>query len=175
MGRFTKDIFSYGDIKIIGSYAHVHVGKFTSIADYVKAIMLGHNSENVSTFPFNHKNFSSHFSGTKGNHPKKYGSIRIGNDVWIGYEAVLMGGITISDGAIVAAHSLVTKDVKPYEIVGGIPAKHIKFRFSEKDIKLLLKIKWWDWPIKEIQKAANLLCNSNLVEFFEYCQKNNKI
>lgn len=167
MGRITLGKFTYGNIKIIGQAGHIHVGKFTSIADEVKALMLGHNPKNISTFPFNHKLFSSSFPNSSGKHPIKYGNIQIGNDVWIGYNAIILGGITIADGAIIAAGSMVTKDVLPYEIVGGNPAKHIKFRFSEKDIRLLLEIKWWDWPIEKIQQVAGLLCNENLTEFLK--------
>lgn len=169
MGRITLGKFSYGNIKVIGQAGHVHVGNFTSIADEVKVLMLGHNPKNISTFPFNHKLFSSSFSNISGNHPVKYGNLTIGNDVWIGYNSIIMGGLNISDGAIIAAGSMVTKDVSPYEIVGGNPAKHIKLRFSEKDIELLLRIKWWNWPIERIQAVAGLLCNENLTDFFKYC------
>lgn len=175
MGRVTKDIYSYGDIKVIGANAHVHIGKFTSIADNVKAIMLGHNPDNISTFPFNHKLFLKTFGSIKGNHPKKYGSINIGSDVWLGYNTTIFGGINISDGAIIAANSTVTRNIKPYEIVGGIPAKYISFRFSEEVIDLLLKVKWWDWPINEIKKASSILCNNQINDFINYCKSNNKL
>lgn len=79
------------------------------------------------------------------------GDIIIGNDVWIGYEAVIMSGVTIGDGAIIASRAVVTKDVPPYTIVGGIPAKTIRKRFSDDDIAALQKMKWWDWPIEQIQ------------------------
>lgn len=80
------------------------------------------------------------------------GDIIIGNDVWIGYEAVIMAGITIGDGAIVAARAVVTKDVPPYTIVGGTPAKVIRKRFPDDTITTLLTLKWWDWPPETIQK-----------------------
>ena len=79
------------------------------------------------------------------------GDIIIGNDVWIGYEAVIMSGVTIGDGAIIASRAVVTKDVPPYTIVGGVPAKTIRKRFSDDDIAALQKMKWWDWPIEQIQ------------------------
>lgn len=82
------------------------------------------------------------------------GDIVIGNDVWIGYEAVVLAGVTIGDGAIVAARAVVTKDVPPYTIVGGVPARPIRRRFSDSEIDQLLELKWWDWPDEKI--AANL-------------------
>ena len=78
--------------------------------------------------------------------------ITVGNDVWIGFEAVIMAGVTIGDGAVIGARALVTKDIPPYTIVGGVPAKPIKKRFSEKTIETLLQIRWWDWPKEKIQK-----------------------
>ena len=83
------------------------------------------------------------------------GNIVIGNDVWIGYEAIILAGVTIGDGAIIGTRAVVTKDVPPYTIVGGIPAKAIRLRFPKKDIEQLLELKWWDWSIEKI--SENLL------------------
>ena len=80
------------------------------------------------------------------------GDIVIGNDVWIGYEAVIMAGVTIGDGAIIGARAVVTKDVPPYTIVGGVPARDIRRRFSDDVIARLLELKWWDWPAEQIQR-----------------------
>ena len=80
------------------------------------------------------------------------GDIVIGNDVWIGYEAVILSGVTIGDGAIIGTRALVTKDIPPYTIVGGIPAKPIRKRFTEKEISILLDKKWWDWPKEKIAR-----------------------
>lgn len=82
------------------------------------------------------------------------GDIVVGNDVWIGYEAVILAGVTIGDGAIVAARAVVTKDVPPYTIVGGVPARPIRTRFPQPEIDRLLALRWWDWPAEKI--AANL-------------------
>ena len=82
------------------------------------------------------------------------GDIIIGNDVWIGYEAVILAGVTIGDGAIIAARAVVTRDVPPYTIVGGVPAKPIRKRFSDWEINQLQALRWWDWPPEKI--AANL-------------------
>ena len=81
------------------------------------------------------------------------GDIVLGNDVWIGYEAVILAGVTIGDGAVVGARAVVTKDVPPYTIVGGVPAKPIRKRFSQEKIDTLLKIKWWNWPEERIRQS----------------------
>ena len=90
------------------------------------------------------------------------GDIVIGNDVWIGYEAVIMAGVTIGDGAIIGARAVVTKDVPPYTIVGGVPAKQIRKRFSDETISELLNLKWWDWPIEKISRNIELIKSGNL-------------
>lgn len=100
-------------------------------------------------------------------HPSCKGDIFVGNDVWIGAKSTIMSGVKIGDGAVVGAGSMVTKDVKPYSIVAGNPAKHIKFRFSEKQIDSLLKIKWWDWTEDRIKTEALNLWSNNLDEFID--------
>ena len=80
------------------------------------------------------------------------GDIVIGNDVWIGYEAVILAGVTIGDGAVIGARAVVTKDIPPYTIVGGVPAKPIRKRFPQETIDHLLKIKWWNWPEERIRQ-----------------------
>jgi acetyltransferase-like isoleucine patch superfamily enzyme len=109
------------------------IGSFTSIAPDVR-IFLGdeHRTDLVSTYPFGK--------------PTTKGNVTIGNDVWIGYGATIMSGVIIGDGAVIAARSHVVKSVHPYEVVGGNPARHIKFRFDEETIALLLELKWWDMP-----------------------------
>lgn len=98
-------------------------------------------------------------------HPSCKGDIVIGNDVWIGAKSTIMSGIKISDGAVVGAGSTVTKDVPPYAIVAGNPAKIVKYRFSEDIIEKLLQIKWWEWDEKKIKENAMLMWSSN-VEIF---------
>ena len=81
------------------------------------------------------------------------GDIIIGNDVWIGYEAVIMAGVHIGDGAVIAARAVVTKDVPPYTIVGGTPARKIRMRFEEETIARLQQIQWWNWPVEKIRQS----------------------
>ena len=85
------------------------------------------------------------------------GDIVIGNDVWIGYDAVIMAGVTIGDGAIIGTRAVVTKDVEPYSIVGGVPAKEIRKRFAPDVIKKLTELQWWNWAQDKIQKSLNAI------------------
>lgn len=91
------------------------------------------------------------------------GDILIGNDVWIGYEAVIMAGVTIGDGAILGTRAVVTKDVSPYTIVGGMPAKSIRKRFDDVTIERLLKLRWWNWPIGQIARNIHAI-QAGLIE-----------
>ncbi|TQQ85238.1 CatB-related O-acetyltransferase [Peptacetobacter hominis] len=139
------------------------IGKYCSIACGAKFIFnsANHTLSSLSTYPF--PLFFEEWGLDKKDVTKSWdnkGDIVIGNDVWIGYEAIILSGVTIGDGAIIGARAVVTKDVPPYTIVGGVPAKAIKKRFSEDTISRLLEIKWWDWPedrvsinLKEIQNG----------------------
>ncbi len=139
------------------------IGKFCMIASDVKFIMNGANHlvDAVSTYPF--AIFGEDWAGAMDNktYPHK-GNIVIGNDVWIGYNATIMAGVKIGDGAIIATNSTVTKDVPPYTIVGGNPAKEIKKRFSDDEIATLLELKWWDWEMEKITRALPLLTDKDV-------------
>ena len=89
------------------------------------------------------------------------GDIVVGNDVWIGYEAVIMAGVHIGDGAVIAARAVVTKDVPPYTIVGGTPAREIRKRFDEETIARLLELQWWDWPTEKIRRSLPYIMGKN--------------
>ena len=92
----------------------------------------------------------------------------IGNDVWIGYEAVVMAGVHIGDGSIIAANAVVTKDVEPYAVVGGVPAKMIKKRFPDETIQILEQMKWWDWNYEDIYNVVPLLQSESVEELIAY-------
>ena len=100
-------------------------------------------------------------------HPTCNGDIIIENDVWVGARSTIMSGVKISNGAVVAAGSVVTKDVPPYTIVGGNPARIIKYRFDESQIEKLLKISWWDWDEDKIRENAELMWSSDIDKFIE--------
>ena len=133
----------------------LRIGKFCSIACGAKFLFASanHTQASVSTYPF--PIFFEEWDLDIGDVTSAWdhkGDIIIGNDVWIGYEAVVMAGVTIGDGAIIGARAVVTKDVPPYTIVGGVPAREIRRRFSDDVIARLLELKWWDWPAERIQR-----------------------
>lgn len=136
------------------------IGKFCSIACGTKFMFTSgnHSLKSLSTYTFpiffdewnlDAKNITSAWDNK--------GDIVIGNDVWIGYEAVIMPGVKIGDGAIVGTRAVVTKDVPPYTIVGGVPARPIRKRFDDETIEKLLKIKWWDWDKEKIEKNISVI------------------
>ena len=141
------------------------IGKFCALASGVTFIMgsANHRMSSISTYPFNvfggawAENTPSHLSQL----PFK-GDIVIGNDVWIGRNSVIMPGVHIGDGAIIAAYSVVTKNVAPYTIVGGNPATVLKKRFDEELITLLLELQWWNFSPEELVDFLPTLCNSDL-------------
>ncbi|VXB60799.1 CatB-related O-acetyltransferase [Maribacter litoralis] len=139
------------------------IGKFCMIASGVTFIMNGanHLSKSISTYPFAifGKDWQHAMDGKT--YPTK-GNTVIGNDVWIGFNATIMPGINIGDGAIIASNATVTKDVPPYAVVGGNPAKVIRKRFSDEGITKLLELKWWNWPIEKITANVHHLTGEHL-------------
>lgn len=127
------------------------IGKFCQIATNVRFIMNGanHSMDGISTYPF--KVFGKNWAEAHMNFVIK-GDTIVGNDVWIGNSATIMQGINIGHGAIIGANSVVTKNVEPYTIVAGNPAKVIRQRFESNVIEFLLNLSWWDWPIEKISK-----------------------
>lgn len=138
------------------------IGKFCSIAAGVTFIMNGgnHRTDWFTNYPF--PVFGHGWEHAMPDAWPNKGDTVIGNDVWIGYGAVIMPGVHVSDGAIVATKAVVTKDVPPYAIVGGNPAQLIRFRFDEEVITRLLQIRWWDWPIETITANLKLICGSDI-------------
>ncbi|QLH37602.1 MAG: CatB-related O-acetyltransferase [Parachlamydiaceae bacterium] len=166
---------SYGNPIVLswGEGTIARVGKYSSIGPGT-TLMLGgeHRTDWVTTYPFSV--FWPEAAGFVG-HPKSKGNIFIGNDVWIGYEALILSGVTIGSGAVVAAKAVVTKNVPPYAIVGGNPAKIIRYRFDHETILKLLSIRWWDWPRDEILRAMPLLLSDNIQTFIDYCAATGKL
>ncbi len=154
--RNVRYLFDFSTDRLI-------IGKFCMIASGVQFIMNGanHLSHAVSAYPF--AIFGKGWEGAmEGKAYPHKGDLVIGNDVWIGYEATLMAGITVGDGAIIGAKAVVTKDVPPYSIVGGNPATLIRMRFSENEISRLLRLQWWNWPAEKITRHVQLLTGMDL-------------
>lgn len=131
------------------------IGRFCSIAGNVKIFTgANHRSDWCTTYPFGHIHEEKFGKFEIEGYPHSNGPVIIGNDVWVGNSVTIMSGVTIHDGAIIAANSHVIKDVQSYEIVGGNPAKHIKFRFDKEIIDLLLELRWWDLNESKIQEIC---------------------
>ena len=155
-----------------GAYGEVDkliIGKFCSIASGATFMMAGnqgHQVDWISTFPFSPEEFGEDVqSGFE-----RAGNTVVGNDVWIGSEAMIMPGVKIGDGAVIGARSVITKDVPPYSIVVG--HNHIvRQRFNDECVAMLLEIKWWDWPITHIKQAMKIICSSNVRALSAYYQE----
>lgn len=154
------------DYSYIGKSSILHntiIGKFSSISDCCVIGLPGHPTNHLSTSPI----FTAPFNAlrekwVKDRVYKSEINVEIGNDVWIGYGVMIPNNIKVGDGAIVAAGAVVTKDVPPYAIVGGVPAKIIKYRFDEEKIKRLLELKWWEKPYDEIKKNIELFTKADI-------------
>lgn len=143
------------------------IGKFCSIACGAKFIFTSanHSLKSLSTYPFPifYEEWDSDAASITRAWDNK-GDIVIGNDVWIGYEAVILSGVKIGDGAIVGARAVVTKDVPPYTIVGGVPAKPIRKRFDDSTVARLTRLKWWDWPKEKIKSKLEIIQSGRIDE-----------
>jgi chloramphenicol O-acetyltransferase type B len=165
---------TYGNLKVIswGEGAVLKIGAFCSIATGVKILLGGeHRVDWVTTYPFN--TLWEKGRGIRG-HPKTRGDVVIGNDVWIGMDALVTSGVSIGDGAVIAARSMVTKDIEPYAIYAGNPARLIRMRFKEEIIHSLLEIKWWNKSDDQIEQLLPMLLNEDIDAFIaeERRQKN---
>ena len=164
--------WTYGTPTVLswGEGAKLQIGRYCSFADGVTVLLGGeHRTDWITTFPFNVLFAeASHISG----HPKTRGDVIIGNDVWIGREAFIISGIHIGDGAVIGARSVVTKNVAPYAIVAGNPAKVIRERFTSEQRDALLKIAWWNWPETQIRESIPALLSGKVDEFIQAQTKN---
>ncbi len=149
----------------------VTIGRYCSINETVQVIPGGiHPTNRVTTFPFGQANRGG-VPGLSGVEFKEddylasNGPIVIGNDVWIAREVMVLSGVTIGDGAVVAARAVVTNDVAPYEIVGGVPARHLKWRFNEEIRTGLSEIAWWRWPIEKVLAHRDALTGDDVAGF----------
>ena len=154
-GRPTVDFYDTG--------AKLKIGRYCSIGPGVRILLGGeHHLDWVTSYPF-----SLMFDEAQSlpGYPHTKGDVVIGSDVWIGQDALILSGVTISHGAVIAARSVVTKNVEPYSIVAGNPARHLRFRFPEQTIQSLLQIAWWDWPSSEVREAWPILQSPRVDDF----------
>ena len=163
--------YTYGNPSVHweSSGARLQVGNFCSIAANVNIYLGGnHRTDWVTTYPFGYinKGIFNTFNGA--GHPATKGDVVIGNDVWIASNVTIMSGVTIGDGVVIANNSHVVKNAEPYSLIGGNPAKLIRYRFTKEQIEKLLKIKWWDWEESKINAHTHLLCNNDIDKFINH-------
>ena len=181
----TRDSVSVGDYTMYNDYVHdprdfeknnvlyhypvnhdrLIIGRFCSIACGAKFLFTSanHALRSLATYPF--PIFFEEWGLDRTRVADAWdnkGDITVGSDVWIGYEAVVLSGVTIGDGAIIGARAVVTRDVPPYAIVGGVPARLIRKRFDDKTVETLLRLKWWDWPSEKIARHIAAIQNGRL-------------
>lgn len=157
IGEFT---YGHESMQIKGDMNNVTIGKYCSIGDNL--IIDGgfqHRTDFITTYPFHNR------MGIGVQNAFTRGDVTIGNDVWIGQDVMIMGGVKIHDGAVIGARSVVTRDVGPYEVVAGVPAKHIKYRVTPFIASQLLKIKWWEWEPVKIMAEIDLLTSGDITAF----------
>ena len=150
------------DKLVIGSFCSIGSG-----AAFIMAGNQGHRNDWVSTFPFFWMPDVPAFAGAQNGYLPA-GDTVIGNDVWIGSEAIVMPGVTIGDGAVIGTRSLVTRDVEPYAIVGGNPARVIRKRFDEEQIALLLEMEWWAWSDDQLRDAMLILTSGDVAALYHH-------
>lgn len=149
--------------------ATLKIGAYCSISDSARILLGGmHRADWASTWPFNV--LREEFVEIEGN-PISKGDVIIGNDVWIGFGVTILSGVTIGDGAVVGSCAVVTKDVPPYGIVAGNPAKLIRKRFDEETIERFLKLAWWNWSDEKINRFVPLMCNTDIKVFLDATEK----
>lgn len=173
--------FTYGLPRVIHPEdgVRINIGKYCSIAEKVTFISGGkHEHGWITTYPFPW--VANELPGwPEVDELPKYkrykGDINVGNDVWIGYGATILSGVSIGDGAVIGAHTVVSQDIPAYSIVVGNPGVVIKKRFSDRQIAQLLEIRWWDWSAKEISKALPYLCSDSIDRFVDFCNSADSI
>jgi acetyltransferase-like isoleucine patch superfamily enzyme len=174
-GRLTIGPHTLGySLPRIKTYIHddtrLHIGDYSSLPPDA-TVMLGgrHPSNAVTTYP--HRILWGMEGAGEDGFPEHSPDSSIGSDVWLGDKVLVLTGVRIGDGAIIAANSLVNKDIPDYAIAGGVPAKVIRYRFPEEQRRALLEIAWWDWPEDEVRKAVPLIASKDIDAFIEYARE----
>lgn len=168
--RYTVGVGTYGipEVFEFGDDTVLRIGSYTSIAAGVRILLGGeHRTDWLTTYPF--PAMMKGLEDIKDYAPSK-GDVVIGSDCWICAGAMILSGVTIGHGSIVAAGAVVTRDVAPFSVVGGNPCKFIRFRFDEPIRQQLLDAAWWDWPMDEVKSIARTLSSNDLPALLEYIQ-----
>lgn len=165
-GKYTFGVGSYGLPKVHDwdEGATLSIGAYCSIALNVQILLGGHHhAEWLTTYPF-----SSMLPGDIPATSFSRGDVLIGNDVWLCSNTIVLSGVSIGDGAIVSAGAVVTRNVEPYSVVAGNPARHVRWRFDEPTRVALQRIAWWAWPVEEVSKIAPMLCSDSIQSLIDY-------
>lgn len=171
VGRFTYGAPAF---RIWTADERIDIGAFCSIADDVTIFGGGeHRSDWVTTFPL--RIAFGHELAERDGHPATRGPTRIGNDVWIGHGATIISGVTVGDGAIIGARAVVSRDIEPYGVAVGNPARCVRRRFSADQVEALMKIQWWKWPIELVEEFVPLLCAPDITTFIEKARRDPRI
>ncbi len=162
---------SYGAVHVVyqdgDPPTSVKIGDYCSIAKGVEFVVGGvHPTDWVSTYPFRSVNGLP--GALEDGHPTSHGDIIVGNDVWIARNATILSGVHIGDGAVIATSAVVTRDVRPYSIVAGVPAREMSRRFTDQQVNDLLRIAWWTWPHEELLSIVHLLNDSDVDALIAY-------
>lgn len=156
--------WSYGDLNVVAFNRNggLEIGRYCSFAKDVTIVLGGeHNTRFVSTYPFGvFLNLPDRYG-----HERTKGDVIIGHDVWVGRSATILSGVSIGSGAVIGAHSLVTKDVPPYAIVSGNPASMVRLRFEPQLVAALLDLQWWHWPDEKVRAEVASLMDSDVAAF----------
>ena len=162
---------SYGGLAVplYGDDARLKIGNWCSIGAEVQVLFGGeHRPDWVASYPFNV--LQPGYEDIRGQ-PHSKGDVVIGHDVWIGRRATILSGVTIGDGAVIGAGAVVAKDVEPYWIVAGNPARPIRRRFPDDIVERLLRLRWWDWPEERVRRAVPLLQSPDIVSFLDAAEQ----
>ncbi|MGO7540495.1 CatB-related O-acetyltransferase [Rhizobium ruizarguesonis] len=158
LGRYTYG-FSHVQVHTFRQGASLRIGSFCSLSAGVNILLGGeHRTDRFTTYPFGHERFLTELGGEGIQLPSgSKGDVIIGSDVWIGFGATILSGVTIGDGAVIAAQSHVYRDVEPFEIVGGNPVRHIRHRFDPEIRGMMMELRWWELPDESIKQISEIL------------------